>query len=79
MTDSQEDRTSGIRHTHSFVAEATLPRMQSTHDLLRWDVAKSRILSASLCSVCGDVEVASLEECKTSDCQDHRICQKPYR
>ena len=74
-----EDRTLGIRHLHEWQAVNTRPRLQSAHDSMRWDVAKSRILSVDRCTVCDEFHRASVQECAAEDCHAHPICERPYR
>ena len=74
-----DDPALGLRHAHAWQAFTSLPRLQSIHDHLRWDVSRSRILSFSKCSVCDDVERASVEMCEQPDCVEHAICVRPYR
>jgi hypothetical protein len=74
-----DDRTSGIQHTHVFAAESAVPRLQSAHDVLRWDVSKSRLLSFSVCSICGTIDRASITECTVDGCTEHGACRRPYK
>ena len=73
------DADHGIIHRHEWEVVTALPRLQSLHDTLRWDVSKSRILSAGVCRVCGEPDPRSVTECSDADCHAHRICMRPYR
>ena len=73
------DADHGIIHRHEWEALTALPRLQSLHDTLRWDVSKSRIISAGVCRVCGEPDRRSVTECSDADCRAHRICMRPYR
>ena len=74
-----EDLTLGVRHLHEWQAVNTRPRLQSAHDSMRWDVAKSRILSVDRCAVCDEFHRESVQECAAEDCHAHPICERPYR
>jgi len=73
------DADQGLIHRHEWEVVTALPRLQSMHDLLRWDVSKSRILSAGVCRICGEPDRRSVTECSDPDCRAHRICTRPYR
>ena len=75
----REDPALGIRHTHAYVREGNLARLQSAHDRLGWDVSKSRLVSFPACTVCGEIDRDSVEECAADGCVEHRACRRPYR
>jgi hypothetical protein len=75
----KNDPTLGVRHEHAWVLMDTLPRLQSAHDAMRWDVSKSRLLAVSTCTICGEYDRASARECAVPDCTAHPICERPYR
>ena len=75
----KDDPSLGIRHPHDWQAVNTRARLQSAHDSMRWDVAKSRILSVNRCEICGEFLRESVEECATEGCHAHPICERPYR
>lgn len=77
MTD--DNATLGVRHAHVFAGEHAVTRLQSAHDSLRWDVSKSRLLGFAACSVCGEIDRASVSECTADDCREHAVCRRPYR
>ena len=77
--ESAGDPALGLRHTHVWHTFASLPRLQSIHDHLRWDVSRSRILSFSACAVCDEVERESVVRCESTGCAEHPICVRPYR
>lgn len=79
MATQQEDQALGIRHQHQWQTISTRPALQSAHDSMRWDVAKSRILSVEICTVCNEHHVESVSECTTEGCQTHSICARPHR
>ena len=68
-----------LMHHHECDIVTALPRLQSIHDSLRWDVGKSRIVSVGVCRICGEPDRESVQECSDVDCHAHRICQRPYR
>ena len=68
-----------LRHAHQWQAETKRSVLQSAHDVLRWDVSKSRILSVNVCAVCGELQRESISECGAPECGDHPICERPYR
>jgi len=68
----------GIRHTHVWEVVTARAALQTAHDRLRWDVNRSRILSVNACTVCGELDRASVVECALSSCTAHRICERPY-
>jgi hypothetical protein len=74
-----DDRTLGIRHHHEWQTVNTRTRLQSAHDSMRWDVAKSRILSVNRCSICDEFHRESVQECTAEGCHAHPICERPYR
>lgn len=69
----------GIRHAHIWEQSTARSVLQTAHDRLRWDVNWSRILSINACTVCGELDRASVLECAVSGCTTHRICERPYR
>jgi hypothetical protein len=75
---SVDDTTLGIRHAHAFAPESALPRLQGAHDLLGWDVSKSRVLGFSACAVCGVIDRESVTECAVEGCTAHAVCRRPY-
>ncbi len=76
---ASNDADHGLIHRHEWEVVTSLPRLQSMHDSLRWDVSKSRILSTGVCRVCGEPDRGSVTECSDADCHTHRICVRPYR
>ncbi len=79
VTEVDGDRSLGIRHQHAWLTLNTLPRLQSAHDSMRWDVSKSRLLSVDKCSMCDEFRLESVQECKAEDCRAHTVCERPYR
>ena len=74
-----DEADQGLIHRHEWEVVTALPRLQSVHDTLRWDVSKSRILSTAICRICGEPDRRSVTECSDTDCRAHRICIRPYR
>ena len=72
-------RGDSLMHRHECDVVTALPRLQSLHDSLRWDVSKSRIVSVAVCRICGEPDRQSVQECSDAGCGAHRICQRPYR
>jgi hypothetical protein len=79
VEEAEDDRTLGIRHRHEWQAVTARPRLQSAHDSMRWDVAKSRILSVNTCTLCDEFQRDSVQECTVEHCRAHPICERPYR
>ena len=79
IKDLSDDRTLGIQHQHQWQTLTTRPRLQSAHDSMRWDVAKSRLLSVNKCAICDEFHRESVEECTEVGCNVHPICERPYR
>ena len=79
LNDLGEDRMLGIKHAHEWQPVTALPALQSAHDVMRWDVSKTRIVSIDVCTVCGEHGRESILECGVEDCPTHRICSRPYR
>ena len=80
MQKLDDERPLGVRHAHDWLPVTALPRLQAAHDVMRWDVSKSRILSVSACAVCGELDRDSVTECTgPTACADHPICKRPYR
>ena len=79
VTELDDDRTLGVRHAHDWEAVTSRARLQSAHDSMRWDVAKSRLLAVRRCVVCNEFLRESVEECKADGCTAHPICERPYR
>ncbi len=46
----------GLRHEHDWQSMTRRAALQSSHDRLRLDVARSRVVSAMSCSVCGEID-----------------------
>ena len=74
-----DDRVLGLQHQHEWQPMTKRSQLQSAHDSMRWDVAKSRVLSVNACTRCNDFDRASTIECTESDCTSHPICERPYR
>jgi hypothetical protein len=74
-----ESRYHSLVHRHGYDEVTALPRLQSLHDSLRWDVSKSRIVAIGVCRICGEPDRESAQECSDADCRTHRICHRPYR
>ena len=77
--ETSDETTLGVRHEHKWVTVTARPALQSAHDITRWDVNKSRIISVEVCDVCGEHRDESVQECTETDCHTHRICERPYR
>jgi hypothetical protein len=77
--DSIAAANDGIRHAHVWETVTARSALQTAHDRLRWDVSKSRILSINACTVCGELNRASVADCAIPGCMAHRICERPYR
>jgi hypothetical protein len=77
--DRKDDPSLGVRHQHDWAALTARPRLQSAHDSMRWDVAISRILLVRMCTICGEPDRSSVEECNAPNCTAHPICERPYR
>jgi hypothetical protein len=75
----KNDPALGVRHEHDWRVQELLPRLQSAHDSMRWDVSKSRILSVRSCAICNSYERESVVDCAVIECHDHKICERPYR
>ncbi len=78
MSESQ-DSALGIRHAHDWQVMTARPRLQSAHDTMRWDVAKSRLLSVEVCAICYEHQRDTVIECSAPNCREHAICQRPHR
>jgi len=74
-----QDSTLGIRHAHDWQVLTARPRLQSAHDTMRWDVARSRLLSVEVCTICFEHQRDTVSECTAPNCHDHPICERPYR
>ncbi|HEX5480457.1 MAG TPA: hypothetical protein VFY79_12135 [Dehalococcoidia bacterium] len=68
----------GIRHAHVWEEVTVRSALQTAHDRLRWDVSASRVLSINACTICGELDRASVVECAVTGCMAHRICERPY-
>ena len=79
VKEADDDRTLGITHAHEWQTLDTKVRLQSAHDSMRWDVAKSRILSVNRCAICDEFHRESVQVCTTESCREHPICERPYR
>lgn len=79
MNERDDERGMGLKHRHAWEPVTARPGLQSAHDTLRWDVAKSRILRVNRCSICDELHRDSVTECNARECHAHRICEKPYR
>ena len=75
----KNDPNLGVQHQHEWRVLDTLPRLQSAHDSMRWDVSKSRVLSVKNCVICNTYDRTSAAECADADCSQHKICARPYR
>ena len=73
------DSALGVRHAHDWQVMTARPRLQSAHDTMRWDVAKSRLLSVHVCAICYEHQRDTVVECTTADCHEHAICERPHR
>ena len=79
MDESEDAVMLGVRHTHAWERLTARRALQTAHDALRWDVAKSRIIGVEQCTVCGEYHDGSVEDCAVLECADHAICERPYR
>ncbi len=76
--ESRNDPEGGLRHRHEHEVVTSLRALQAAHHWLRWDTDKSRILSVEACGTCGERDRQTVRECVAPDCQEHRICQRPF-
>ena len=79
MMNSLRRRVLGLQHVHEWKTMLTRPQLQSAHDSMRWDVAKSRVLSVNACTRCNDFDRTTTVECTEAGCTSHAICERPYR
>ena len=78
MNESQ-DPALGVRHAHNWQVVTARAPLQSAHDTMRWDVARSRLLSVEVCTICYEHQRATVRECTAPNCHDHAICERPHR